>query len=89
MDFRVEHPRFVSGHGYDRRLPIKDLRALTAAITLETGFTVRGSVSDQNARPIEGATVILSNFNAKYGPIRTKTGANGQFQFENCPPDCC
>ena len=87
MDFRVEHSRFVSsGRIYDRLLPIKDLRALTSAIVMETGFNVSGAVTDLHGKPIEGATVVWWGAEKEDGQVRVKVGASGRFEFENRPP---
>jgi hypothetical protein len=87
MGFRVEHPRFLSsGREYDRRLPIKDRRALTSAMVMETGFTLRGTVTDQKGKPIAGATVAWRGDDEEGRLVRVKAGADGRFKLENRPP---
>jgi hypothetical protein len=62
LDFRVEHPRFVSTRWtYDRVLPIKDLRAMKAVVVLQRGFTLSGEVVNEHGKTITGATVTLWN----------------------------
>jgi hypothetical protein len=86
MSFRVEHPRFLnSGRAYDRRLPIKDLRALTSAMVMETGFSLRGTVTDQKGKPIAGATVVWRGDEEEDRLVRVKAGADGRFKLENRP----
>jgi hypothetical protein len=87
MLFRVTHPRFLgSGPTYDRRLPIKDLRARSAVAVLETGYTLIGTVTDQAGRPLEGVSVVWREPNDEGGSLRVKSGAGGRFQFEDRPP---
>jgi hypothetical protein len=82
MYFRITHPRFLgSGPSYDRRLPIKDLRALSAVAVLETGYTLSGTVTDQHGRPIEGAAVVWHSLFEESGSLRVRSGADGRFQL--------
>jgi hypothetical protein len=87
LSFRVEHPHFVSsGRGYDRPLPIKELRAQTATMVMQTGFTLRGTVTDPTGKPIAGATVVWLSADEQGGGVRVKSGPDGRFQFESRPP---
>jgi hypothetical protein len=87
MTFRFEHPRFLSsGRWDDRRLPIKDLRALTADMVLQTGYTLSGTVTDRNGRPIEGAAVICPGGGDGDTQLRAKSGPDGRFRLGNLPP---
>ncbi len=53
---------------------------------MQTGFTLRGTVTDQKGQPLEGATVVWWGPYEADGQLRVKAGADGRFQFENRPP---
>ena len=55
-------------------------------MVMESGFTLRGTVTDEKGEPIAGATAV---WRAAYGLtnlVRVKTGADGRFLFEHRPP---
>jgi hypothetical protein len=87
MPFDVKHPRFVSTGPYRNWFAsLTDLRAQTAVMVMQTGFTLRGTVTDQTGRPIAEATVAWWGEAEGEGPLRVKAGADGRFQLENLPP---
>ncbi len=60
LNFRVEHPGFVSTRSaYDRSLSIKDLRAMRAVVVLQKGFTLSGEVVNELGVAVTGATVTF------------------------------
>jgi hypothetical protein len=87
MPIDVRHPRLMNG-GRVRNwfVTIKDLRAQTAMMVMQTGFTLRGTVTDQAGQPIEGVTVVWWGPYEADGQLRVKAGADGRFQFEDRPP---
>ena len=87
MPFDVKHPRLMNT-GWVRNwfVSIKDLRAETAEMVMQTGFTLRGTVTDQKGQPVEGATVVWRGPYEADGQLRVKAGADGRFHFENRPP---
>ena len=87
MPIDVRPPRLMNG-GRVRNwsVAIKDLRARTTQLVMETGFTLRGAVADQKGQPLVGATVFWWDPYEADGQVRVKAGAGGRFQFENCPP---
>jgi hypothetical protein len=85
LNFRVEHPRFVSsGPGFDRILPIVDLRAERALLSLASGFVVTGTVKDPLGLPRAGALVTCSAWDVY--AVEARTDPRGMFRFENLPP---
>ncbi len=87
MPFDVKHPHFVrTGRFRNWFVSIKDLRAGTAVMAMQTGFTLRGTVTDRKGQPIAGATVVWRTPYEEDGEVRVKAGADGRFQFENRPP---
>ena len=80
--FFVEHPHYLSDiGGYSRRLSLKTARAMTGALILSSGVTVRGQVRDGKERPVPGARVVLAYSPSSAESIRTTTDAAGRFTF--------
>ena len=88
LDFRVEHPQFVSsGTAHDFSMSIKDLRTDDARIVLKTGFTLEGTVTDERGKPFKFADVIFWS-DVEGRQADAKTDPLGHFRFQNLARAC-
>jgi RNA polymerase sigma factor (sigma-70 family) len=80
--FAVEHFAYVSDlGGYSRRLSLKTASAMTGALIVRSGVTVRGEVKDTIGMPVPGGKVVLAYSASAADAIRTTADADGRFAF--------
>ncbi len=90
LNFKLSHPEFIPGE-YDQATPEnatgkvlsrESLRAGAAAMQLEPGIVIQGTVADETGKPVAKATVHLLR-TEEDRPLRkqSETDAAGHFRF--------
>src|SRR5205814_1055600 len=88
LSIQLQHANYISddNFGSTPRPAEAELRAMTAVSVMKRGLVVAGVVSDEEGKPIAGASVLAGadRFGSNQQP--KKTDAEGKFVFPNARP---
>jgi RNA polymerase sigma factor (sigma-70 family) len=83
LSVNLKHPEYVTESAQP---PPEKLRDTTDVMVMKKGLVVQGVVLDEDARPIEGADVLLGPVCCGPGFPSVNTDSDGRFRFANLAP---
>ena len=85
----ITHPDYMKIQGYTSQSGFPDLQAFldgTAVVTLQQGYTLRGTITDPDGKPVEEALIFIETVRAGQNLKAVKTDADGKYEVPNWNP---